>query len=541
MNKNQKKLIVTLSIIVAIFTIGIIEKTFQNDTFFNISIGKYILENGIDMKEHFSWVPDNLDYGYSHWVFDVICYKIYDFFGFIGIYISVIAFSILTSVSLFVLLSKRSKSPIISFFVTLLTIYIISDAFTARSQLISFLCFIIEIYCIEQFMETNKKSYAILLIIQSIIIANFHAATWPLVLVLFLPYIVPPILNKFSSKNIYKTCIKKLEKKISKLPKDSNKILEYQKDIEYYQKLIAEPKGEFADYKLEYSNNYNFKNLIILMIIVLFTGLITPIHGTPYTYIINSMFGPSNFENAMSINYIVEMQPIIPINSLGFVVFSIVLLAFLIFVPSKIKIEHAFLLSGLLLMTLTSKRYCYLLVFLGAYPLTSIITSAANMLIKNDMELLEKIFIHPICVTVLSALALIFTISNVLTYAEQPYVDETLYPIEAVNYIKNNLDYKNIKIYNSYNVGSYLMLNEIPVFIDSRLDVYCREFNDTDIFKDFIYSYYGEEHYKEVFEKYDFSHYLIEKSSIVYKYIPEDTNYKLIHEDDHFVIYESVK
>ena len=51
MNKNQKKLIVALSIIVAIFTIGIIEKTFQNDTFFNISIGKYILENGIDIGD----------------------------------------------------------------------------------------------------------------------------------------------------------------------------------------------------------------------------------------------------------------------------------------------------------------------------------------------------------------------------------------------------------------------------------------------------------------------------------------------------------
>ena len=192
MNKTQKKLIFILSIVIAIFTIGIVGKTFQNDTFFNISIGKYILENGIDMKEHFSWVPDNLDYGYSHWAFDVICYLIYNVFNFLGIYIFVIILSIITSVTLFILLSKRSKSPIISFLVTILSIYIVNDAFTARSQLVSFLCFIIEIYCIEQFIETNKKSYGILLIIQSIIIANFHAATWPLVLVLFLPYIVPP-------------------------------------------------------------------------------------------------------------------------------------------------------------------------------------------------------------------------------------------------------------------------------------------------------------------------------------------------------------
>ncbi len=538
MNKTQKKLIFILSIVIAIFTIGIVGKTFQNDTFFNISIGKYILENGIDMKEHFSWVPDNLDYGYSHWAFDVICYLIYNVFNFLGIYIFVIILSIITSVTLFILLSKRSKSPIISFLVTILSIYIVNDAFTARSQLVSFLCFIIEIYCIEQFIETNKKSYGILLIIQSIIIANFHAATWPLVLVLFLPYIVPPILKYFSSKNIYKLCVKKLEKKILRAPKDSEKISQYQKDIEYYEKLIAEPKGEFADYKLIYSENYNLKNLIILMIIVLFTGLITPIHGTPYTYIINSMFGPSNFENAISINYILEMQPLIPIESLGFIVFSIITLAFLIFVPSKLKIEHSFLILGLLFMTLTSKRYCYLLVLLGAFPLTVIITSVVNLLIKKDIELLEKLFIHPIVISVLIFLTLIFSTSNILTQIEYPYVNPKMYPTGAVEYIKNNLDYENIKIFNSYNVGSYLMLNNIPVFIDSRLDVYCSEFNDTDIFKDFIHTYYGYDKYNKIFDKYEFSHILLEKESLVYKYIIEDPNYELIYEDDYFVLYE---
>ena len=541
MNKTQKKLIFILSIVIAIFTIGIVKKTFQNDTFFNIAIGEYILEHGIDMKEHFSWVPDNLDYGYSHWIFDIICYLVYNTSGFTGIYVSVIIFSIITAITLFILLSKRSKSPIISCIITILSIFIINDAFTARSQLISFLCFIIEIYCIEQFIETNKKCYAFGIIIQSILIANFHAATWPLVLVLFLPYLAPSILKAISTKNIYRMCINKLEKKISKLPKDSSKISDYQKDIAYYQKLIDEPKGKYADYKIIYSNDYNFKNLIILMIIVLFTGLITPIHGTPYTYIINSMFGPSNFENTISINYIGEMQPIVPINSLGFIVFSIITLAFLIFVPSKLKIEHAFLILGLLIMTLTSKRYCYLLVLLGSFPLTSIITSVVDLLIKDDINLLEKLFIHPISISVISFLTLIFTISNLLSNIEKPYVDDTLYPIQAVEYIKDNLDYKNIRIFNSYNVGSYLMLNKIPVFIDSRLDVYCSEFNDTNIFRDFIYAYYGDKHFKEIFNDYDFTHYLIEKESLVYKYIAQDSDYKLIHEDEYFSLYENSK
>ena len=84
-----------------------------------------------------------------------------------------------------------------------------------------------------------------------------------------------------------------------------------------------------------------------------------------------------------------------------------------------------------------------------------------------------------------------FAISFQIDNLSKDYLPEDLYPIGAVNYIKNNLDYKNIKIYNDYNEGSYLMFNNIPVFIDSRLDVYCSEFNNTDIFRDYTYILYN--------------------------------------------------
>lgn len=55
MEKN-KKLFFILAAVIIILSIGIVPKVLQNDTFFNISIGKYILDNGIDMQEHFSFV-----------------------------------------------------------------------------------------------------------------------------------------------------------------------------------------------------------------------------------------------------------------------------------------------------------------------------------------------------------------------------------------------------------------------------------------------------------------------------------------------------
>ena len=105
-------------------------------------------------------------------------------------------------------------------------------------------------------------------------------------------------------------------------------------------------------------------------------------------------------------------------------------------------------------------------------------------------------------------------------------------------YIKNNLDYRNIRIYNSYDYGSYLMFNDIPVFIDSRLDVYSSEFNDTDIFRDFIYVQYGKKNYEEIFTKYDFSHIILKSDSIVNQYISCDSNYRIIYQDSNFSLYE---
>lgn len=540
MKINYKKLLIVFSIAITIFSIGIVYKTLQNDTFFNIAIGKHILENGIDMKEHFCWVDDDLYYTHSHWIFDIIIYLLYNSFGFTGIYVTTILFTVFTSMALFLFLCKRNHSPVISFFITLMSIYLVRSSFTARSQIISFVCFIIEIFCIEQFIETNKKRYALTLIIISIIVANFHAATWPLILVLFMPYVVSGLSNTLSSKNIYRMCIKRLQRKINKLPKNSDKIAIYEKDIADYERIIADRKSEYADYKIVRQKNYNTRNLIILMIIIAFTGLLTPTHGTPYTYIIKSMFGESNFENNLSIDYILEMQPTVPISNIAFIVFTVILISFLIFLPTKLKTEHGFLLAGLYIMALSSNRYIYLLVFLGSFVLNDLITQATNLLIKDDIEALEKFFSNTICGIITIAFISIFSVSTFLDTIQCSYVDQKEYPVAAVKYIKENLDYKNIKIFNSYNNGSYLMLNDIPVFIDSRLDVYCSEFNDTDIFYDFIKVTTGEKNYKEVFNKYNFTHILLKPSEKIQQYIGEDSNYNIIFEDKNYILYEKV-
>ena len=64
-------------ICIIILSIGVTPKSFQNDTFYNIKCGEYILKNGISnlTQDPFSW--HNLPYTWPHWLYDLGTYIVY--------------------------------------------------------------------------------------------------------------------------------------------------------------------------------------------------------------------------------------------------------------------------------------------------------------------------------------------------------------------------------------------------------------------------------------------------------------------------------
>ena len=73
------KIIVMCCII--LFAIKIAPKTLQNDTFYTLKIGEYIMQNGVSdlTKDMYSW--HNLPYTYPHWLYDLSMYLIYNYLG----------------------------------------------------------------------------------------------------------------------------------------------------------------------------------------------------------------------------------------------------------------------------------------------------------------------------------------------------------------------------------------------------------------------------------------------------------------------------
>ena len=79
--KRNIRFTILAILLIALFCASIVPKTLQNDTYYTIKIGEYILDNGITMKDPFSWNED-LDYTYPHWAYDVGTYLVYKLGGF---------------------------------------------------------------------------------------------------------------------------------------------------------------------------------------------------------------------------------------------------------------------------------------------------------------------------------------------------------------------------------------------------------------------------------------------------------------------------
>ncbi|MBQ3414112.1 MAG: hypothetical protein IJH39_01925 [Clostridia bacterium] len=532
-------------ILIVIFCIAISPVTLQNDTYYTIKIGEHITNYGLDMKDPFSW-HENLDYTYPHWLYDILTYKIYSIGGFTAIYAVTTILACILGIIIYFTNCKLSKNKIVAFLVTIGSMYLLEGFIAARAQLVTFIIFIIEILLIEKFLQKKRIGYALGLIILPILIANLHCAVWPFYFVLFLPYIAEYIIAVLADTIIYKKLVRfRLKNDIKKLSRKpgkedivkslTEKLNKLDEKVEKIKKVREEDKKN--PYKIYINRNDNVKYLIIIMIICAFTGLLTPLGDTPYTYLIKTMQG--NTTKNISEHLPMTLTSQVPVLST-----IIIFLGILTFTKTKIKLSDLFMLGGLCYLMLSSRRQLSLFALICAPILTKL---AINTIYEYDYY--EKIsgWFKKRIVSIIGILLLIALVGGLsYKYAKnkpnQSIVDESTYPVQACDYILNNIDLKTAKFYNEYNYGSYMLFRGIPVFIDSRADLYAPEFSGLkdDIFSDFLNISGIGEFYEDVFEKYGITHVICYRNSklnlIIIK--THDSNYKEIYVDNNFIIYE---
>ena len=546
--KDKKEIIfeIIAILLIALFSYSIAPKTFQNDTYYSVPIGDLVLENGIDMQDHFSW-HENLPYTYPHWLFDVITSLIYKLGGWGAIYIAVCLFSILLGITIYLVNQNLTKSKVISFLITIGSMYLLKDYIAARAQLVTFLIYMIVIYCIEKLLENPKKiRYSIGIILSSILIANLHVAVWPFLFVLSLPYIAEYIIACLADVIIYRKIpifIKKIKLKHYKdnVVKQA-KIQKSLEDIYKQNEKIKIAREEQEPYKIRMKRNKNVKWLILVMIICAFTGLLTPLKTTPYTYLYKTMIG----NTVKNIN---EHLPLTLIKDVPIMSVIIIIISLITFTKVKIRLSDLFMLGGLTYLMFSSKRQSSMFVLVGSIILNRMIVEAIEIYSKYKIKEIRLKVINFLSITAMIVLVMLFSMKYISKKTSDAFVNESTYPVQASDWILENLDVNNIKLFNEYNYGSYLLFRGIPVFIDSRADLYAPEFNKTDesegkdIFMDFINTSGIGQYYGSTFEKYGITHVILYKNSKISMLIKnaDSEKYNKLYSDDHFIIYEVVK
>lgn len=559
MDKRTKiKFNILAVIMIMIFCFALTPKTLQNDTYYTIKIGEHITQNGIDMKDPFSWHED-LPYTYPHWAYDLATYEVFQLGentgigGFTAIYVMTVVLAMILGVTLYIASNKICKNELIAFIVTLGVLYLLKSFIAARAQLVTYILFVLQILFIEQFLATKKKRYAIGLVIIPIIIANVHSAVWPFYFVLFLPYVAEYIIALIADSNLYyrlniaikNSKLKKLEKKenqkekIEKVQKQINDLKEKEQES-----IKKREKRRNNPYKIIIKKNSNVKWLIVIMIICAFTGLLTPLGDTPYTYLIKTMQG-----NTM--DSISEHLPLTLINNTNMIVVLIMFLALLICTDTKITLRDFFMLCGLVLLSFMSRRQISMFALVGGFIFQKMAGSFIQKYDKDGCDAVSTAMTTIVGKILTTLLIVLISFYFYRGKIKAKIIDESSYPVAACDYIIENLDLSKIKLFNEYNYGSYLLYRGIPVFIDSRADLYAPEFNGTkdengeyngrDIFSDYINTSNISTYYDDKFKQYEITHVILKKNTKLNMLIMRDVKYKEIYSDKNFVIYERLE
>lgn len=528
-------------ICIILFAIAIAPKSLQNDTFYTIKIGEYISENGISnlTEDPFSW--HELPYTFPHWLYDFMMFSIYNLFSWDGIYISTIVFGTILGMSMYLLCNKLSKNPVVSLLGTMLGMYCMKPYIAARAQLVTFILFVLTVYFIEKFLEKGKKRYAIPLIIIPILIANLHVAVWPFYFVLYLPYIAEYILSLQLINFDFVLRLKKLGWKLINKVRKVDNLDEKISILDDKLKDNKEKRNYYFEnpYKVKIEKNRNYKWLVLIFVICIFTGLLTPIGpSTPYTYLYKTMSGNTT-------KVINEHLPLTLANNEECIAFLAVTLFLLIFTDTKVRAKNIFFLIGLTILTFMTRRQFSMLCLIGIPIVVEILSTLLDNHLPKVKEKLLYTFSNIFGVALIICIVFLVGSKYYKEKSNDVYITSS-YPVAAADWMLNNLDIENMRLFNEYNYGSYLLFRGIPVMIDSRCDLYTPEYNTktgnpedgTDIFMDVQNVCTLSIGYEYIFDKYDITHVISYTNSKLSMMLRKDENYSILYSEGGFTIYE---
>ena len=268
------------------------------------------------------------------------------------------------------------------------------------------------------------------------------------------------------------------------------------------------------------------------MVLSLFIGLISPIGIDAYKYMFNVMGG-------VSTDFIAELQPVNFADNPAYVFLIVLFVVMIGFTKIKVRLTDILYIVGFLVLSLPTNR-CIFFFYMFAGSCILRITFEFIKDSKFKINVYENKILIALLILVL-VLIIVSSIKGIYNKCEESYVDYEKLPENATNYILNNIDQDNMRIFNHFDFGSFMEYKGIKVFLDSRSEMYTEEFNEgVTILEDWYLTDVGKKSYKELMEKYDITHAILYNDELTALYMADDEDWNCMYKDDTFCIYEKV-
>lgn len=474
-----KKILNKLYILLIFTPLCLVRDTYDNDFWFIINHGRYILENGFTNTEPFT-IHSDLTFTFEKWLTSISFYKLFEWVGDRGMYIFLAGVFAVILLVMFFTMFRISKNKILSvFFTTAFGFLFVKAAYiTLRPQIFSYLLLIIEFYLLERYVQTDNNKFLYFLPLISWLFFQLHSTMWLMFFIVLMPYIF---------------------------------------DFNFLGRII----------KCEESN-YKKIPILISCTISFFVGFLNPYGYQSVFYLFKSLD--------------VTKYPIEELRVPDDIIFYRRMMFFVVFEiiyylnrnlqkTQLIPLRYLYFLIGTLLMGIMARRN---ISYFQIYH--AIICCYMFKDIKMDFLLKIK---NPILVfSIVAMLGTIYCISDKEMSISGLRAERLLDELKE----ELGCDYKtcqNTTIYTEFNTGAYAEWIGFKTYLDPRAEVFLKKVNNKeDILQEWYEVHYLTGDYKPLEKKYGFDYWLIVDYSKISEKISEDSSYILINEDKNFKLYQ---
>ncbi len=451
----------------------------------HLRAGQYAINNQkAPIVNQYNYTLAGEEWVNHEWLIDAWTYLLYNNIGYIGINVF---FALLVVVVLFLVYNftkwsnnNNEGSEILMMILMLLGVVAMLPHLGVRMQEVTLLGLFLLLFLLYKFEQTKKLKILLWLIPLFFLWANIHAG---FLIGLFLMF----------SYGVIKAV----------------ELLLFNKDKD---------KWHFIDFK-----NVLKAEMIIKYFIVAFLGWLVTLF-TPYGWKLYEFL--SGYTNSFYLTHINEWLPqyFLPLRyGQIFYLAVVVAILFLFFIHAlstkekkyKINLWQIFLVVLFTALAYKSRRH-FPLLFIVSFPFVInfclVFFDLRTNVLKTRISKPLKIFL--LTVIILSSAQVVLA-TNFSTKPFSNYCSE--YPCQAVSFLKQKRDLHNLKMFNYYGWGGYLIWTypQGRLFIDGRLPQY--QINNSTMLEEY-YKFFKENMAKTMLDKYDVDIVLFKKSSKDVKY-----------------------